>query len=1078
MIKISVNKNNKKMKKHRIKIKNNEVNGMKIIEKKLKINSEISQPTNKNYTQNISFKEPNFSNTTSFYKESNLSQHIPKEKEEIFLTKSEIKQKPHISHISVKNMKQNPREIYSNTLNNMNENNINKNEILLFQRSNTINDIGLKQKDSSIESDNNRIYVHKILKDFNNYNDGSNINARTYRKENDKDVNNEKTFCKSHRNKDNYSKLVVFSNKSKYFRKKQLSEIENISNGICGKIKDMKYFESPIKKHKNSFLNLKNKEDINKNIYISNDEEEEEEEESLSQNDIDNDNTNQNDNDKEINNKRDIDYDNDNDNENGNDYRMDNLKDYINIYSINNNSSNKKNENDYNVYEDNNTSDDEDKIINNKKNSNNKINKNIYIYANNINNIKNEEKNGNKNNTININKNIIINKKIILLPEEKNQSKDNWSKTSYGFFNQYENIINAPYQNYSNNTYVNKNVSNKNSNNNLIHCKTKSTLNSFVYQKKNFGSPTPKASSNYISFNTENCNDLKKNHNFLNNIDINKMLNNEYNFYEPKKITYNNNNNNKGRFSTQIYNRHLTVKKPLPKLSDNFEQRNTIGKMPNYGFYKLNTPNQAQYKKSFLANKNGPKLNEYKESEVSKIINRNNTFNSDNKNNTLSLIEKVKFLEMELKLILNKINEYQNCEKECYDFIHFYFDHNFYIDKKQIFKNTKNKELITNYTKMEIILLFICYDILCSKKFSKACIILKSIFYLLYDNFIFLLILVTKNNKNKGKEFIKSLNVIINEYVEEIKKEDLININEHKVIEVIGNNTNEATNYYKMLIDSLYKKHYNEKDYSVKFPDCIRNIDMEKMDISKTKNVIASFFYETYKKIINYDFVEFKYFFYLFLSHKNDKMSISHKSSRVKKTKLNKNKEKKISKNSILPPIKNNFKYTLILDLDETLIYLQNQDRKTITLRPNIFEFLHEMKCIYEIIIFSENSQEYVEPIVDFIQQKEKLFDYILCKQYMTFDSKGQEIKNLNLLGRDLKNIVVVDNMQQYYKNTDNLICIKSFFGDVNNDKKTLKFLGSILKEIKLDSEKTGDIRVSINNYKYKLYPKVINILD
>ena len=380
--------------------------------------------------------------------------------------------------------------------------------------------------------------------------------------------------------------------------------------------------------------------------------------------------------------------------------------------------------------------------------------------------------------------------------------------------------------------------------------------------------------------------------------------------------------------------------------------------------------------------------------------------------------------------------------------------------------------------KMEIIFLFICYDILCSKKFNKACIILKSIFYLLYDNFISLLILVTKNNKNKGKEFIKNLNIVINEYFDESKKGDLINMNEHKVIEFIGDNTNEITNYYKMLIDSLYKKHYNEKDYSVKFPDCIRNMDMEKMDASKVKNVIASFFYETYKKIINYDFVEFKYFFYLFLSHKNDKMPVSHKSSRARKTKLNKNKEKKISKNSILPPIKSNYKYTLILDLDETLIYLQNQDRKTITLRPNIFEFLHEMKSIYELIIFSENSQEYVEPIVDLIQQDEKYFDYILCKQYMTFDSKGQEIKNLNLLGRDLKNVVVVDNMQQYYKNNDNLICIKSFFGDVNNDKKTLKFLGNILKEIKLDSEKTGDIRISINNYKYKLYPKVINILD
>ena len=1070
------------MKKHRIKIKRNDANGMKIIEKKLKINNEISQPTNKNYTQNISFKEPNYSNTTSFYNDPNLSQYIPKKKKEIILTKSEVKKKSYVTQFPMKNAKQNQAEIYSNTSpNNINDNKINQNEILIIQRSNTINDIGLKQKNSSVEPDHNRIYVHKILKDFDNFNDGTNVNVHTYRKENNnKDINNEKTFCKSHRNK-----LVVFSNKSKYFRKKHLCEIENISNGICEKIKDMNYFESPIKKNKNSFLNLQKEESIDKNLYITNDEEEEEEE-ILSQNDNDNENHkmkgNNNDNNDIDNNKVDIEYNNDNDNgndnENGNDYRLDNLKDYINIYSINNNNNNKNNnEEDYNVYEDNNTSDEEDKIINNKKNSKNKINKNIYINANNINNIKNEEKNGNKNNTININKNIIINKKIILIPEEKNQDKDNWSKTSYGFFNQYKNIINSPYQNYNNSTYINKNITNNNSNsnNNLIHCKTKPTLNNFVYQKKNFGSPTPKASSNYISCNTENFHDVKRNYNFLNNININKMLTTEYNFYEPKKIAYN--NNNKEHFSTQTYNKHLTEKKPLSNMSNNFGHRNTVGKMPNDIYYKLNSSNQTHHKKSLLTNKNGTKLKEHKEGELSKIISRNNTFSLE-KSNTLSLLEKVKFLEMELKLILNKINEYQNCEKECYEFIHFYFDHNFYIDKKHMFKNAKNKELITNYTKMEIIFLFICYDILCSKKFNKACIILKSIFYLLYDNFISLLILVTKNNKNKGKEFIKNLNIVINEYFDESKKGDLINMNEHKVIEFIGDNTNEITNYYKMLIDSLYKKHYNEKDYSVKFPDCIRNMDMEKMDASKVKNVIASFFYETYKKIINYDFVEFKYFFYLFLSHKNDKMPVSHKSSRARKTKLNKNKEKKISKNSILPPIKSNYKYTLILDLDETLIYLQNQDRKTITLRPNIFEFLHEMKSIYELIIFSENSQEYVEPIVDLIQQDEKYFDYILCKQYMTFDSKGQEIKNLNLLGRDLKNVVVVDNMQQYYKNNDNLICIKSFFGDVNNDKKTLKFLGNILKEIKLDSEKTGDIRISINNYKYKLYPKVINILD
>ena len=136
------------------------------------------------------------------------------------------------------------------------------------------------------------------------------------------------------------------------------------------------------------------------------------------------------------------------------------------------------------------------------------------------------------------------------------------------------------------------------------------------------------------------------------------------------------------------------------------------------------------------------------------------------------------------------------------------------------------------------------------------------------------------------------------------------------------------------------------------------------------------------------------------------------------------------------------------------------------------------MKSIYELIIFSENSQEYVEPIIEFIQKKENYFDYIICKPFISYDSRGNEIKDLSLLGRDMKNVIVVDNIKQYYTNKDNLICIKSFFGDANNDKKTLKLLGNVLKEIKTDAENTGDIRISISHLKYKLYPKVINSLD
>ena len=451
------------------------------------------------------------------------------------------------------------------------------------------------------------------------------------------------------------------------------------------------------------------------------------------------------------------------------------------------------------------------------------------------------------------------------------------------------------------------------------------------------------------------------------------------------------------------------------------------------------------------------------------------------------------------------ITKYQNCEKECYEFIHFYFDHNFNNHKIDIFNNKTNKELITNYTKMEIIYFFLCYDILCGKKFNKACIILKSIVSLLYDNLVVLLFLILKYYKDDNKEIINSLNLIANEYAKKNRDLKNVNMNENKVIQIIGNNTNDIIIYYKMLIESLYKKYYNEKDFSVKFPECIKNLDNGKNDTTKTKNVIYSFFNEAYKNTKNYDFLEFKYFFYLFLSNKNEKVPIKQRYSKTKKTKTKTNKEKtkhkhkdkdkskenlnekndisSMNNNYIIPPIKNNYKYTLILGLDETLIYnnidnyVSFKNDRSIILRPNVHEFLREMKKIYELIIFSEKSKDYVDPIIDIIQKKEKYFTHVLYEQYMTSDSNGQEIKDINLLGRNLKNVIIVDNNDLYYKPfKDNFISIEPFYGENKRNKKNVfKIYEKTLKEIQLDAEQTNDIRISINKLRYKIEPIIKN---
>ena len=110
------------------------------------------------------------------------------------------------------------------------------------------------------------------------------------------------------------------------------------------------------------------------------------------------------------------------------------------------------------------------------------------------------------------------------------------------------------------------------------------------------------------------------------------------------------------------------------------------------------------------------------------------------------------------------------------------------------------------------------------------------------------------------------------------------------------------------------------------------------------------------------------------------------------------------------------------------------------------------------------------------IEKDEQFFEYILYRKHVEYDEKGDIIKNLDMLGRNLKNIIIVDDVYQYFRlHKDNGICIKPFKGDSLNDGDTLKYLGEILVKIVNDAEITGDIRISLCKFKNLLYPKVIN---
>ena len=175
-----------------------------------------------------------------------------------------------------------------------------------------------------------------------------------------------------------------------------------------------------------------------------------------------------------------------------------------------------------------------------------------------------------------------------------------------------------------------------------------------------------------------------------------------------------------------------------------------------------------------------------------------------------------------------------------------------------------------------------------------------------------------------------------------------------------------------------------------------------------------------------------KLFFYLYLTNQN------YDKNEKQNSKMNK---------YYLSPGKQRYKYTIMINLDETLLY---NDNNTIILRPNLFNFLSMIKKMYEIIAFSFDTNSNIDKALTLIESKSKYFDYTLYSDQLTINNNGQLIKDINNLGRDLKNIIVIDSKMHIHKKyKNNLILIKGFYGDVSKDINLLKILGYILQNIK-----------------------------
>ena len=146
---------------------------------------------------------------------------------------------------------------------------------------------------------------------------------------------------------------------------------------------------------------------------------------------------------------------------------------------------------------------------------------------------------------------------------------------------------------------------------------------------------------------------------------------------------------------------------------------------------------------------------------------------------------------------------------------------------------------------------------------------------------------------------------------------------------------------------------------------------------------------------------------------------------------------------------------TLIIDLDETLVhsYFEKSPPRTADvifdiligdipvkvftlIRPGAIEFLEKMSNFYEIVIFTASLNQYANPLLDIIDKKNCCNFRLFREHCCPFMNKNMPsfTKDLKKLGRDMKNIIILDNNpNSYMLNPDNGVPIKTWLSDLND---------------------------------------------
>ena len=83
-------------------------------------------------------------------------------------------------------------------------------------------------------------------------------------------------------------------------------------------------------------------------------------------------------------------------------------------------------------------------------------------------------------------------------------------------------------------------------------------------------------------------------------------------------------------------------------------------------------------------------------------------------------------------------------------------------------------------------------------------------------------------------------------------------------------------------------------------------------------------------------------------------------------------------------------------------------------MRPGAAEFLVEMQKYYEVIIYTASLSKYADPLMDILDDQ-RVCSNRLFREHCTFHQQMYYVKDLSELGRDMNDVLIIDNSPTAY---------------------------------------------------------------